>query len=87
MSFLKSRIFRGSLRGGRMGPPTSGMMEGLLVSNSPFLGDFLYPPLVAGHTNVVQSSLFFLSFFLPYVRLTSPEVTGPKVKALCSGYI
>ena len=28
-----------------MGPPTGGMMEGLLVSNSPFLGDFLDPPL------------------------------------------
>ena len=28
-----------------MGPRTGGMMEGLLVSNSPFLGDFLDPPL------------------------------------------
>ena len=27
-----------------MGPPTGGMMEGLLVSNSPFLGDFLDDP-------------------------------------------
>ena len=27
-----------------MGPPTGEMMEGLLVSNSPFLGDFLDPP-------------------------------------------
>ena len=41
-----SRIFRGPLRGGRMGPPTGGMMEGLLVSNSPFLEGFLDPPLV-----------------------------------------
>ena len=32
-----------------MGPPTTGMMEGLLVSNSPFLGDFLDPPLA--HSN------------------------------------
>ena len=29
-----------------MRPPTGGMMEGLLVSNSPFLGDFLDPPLL-----------------------------------------
>ena len=35
----------GPLRGGRMGPQTGGMIEGLLVSNSPFLGDFLDPPL------------------------------------------
>ena len=45
MSFFKGRIFRGPLRGGRMGPPTDGMMESLLVSNSPFLGDFLDLPL------------------------------------------
>ena len=28
-----------------MGLPTGGMMEGLLVSYNPFLGDFLDPPL------------------------------------------
>ena len=31
-----------------MRPPTGEMMEGLLVSNSPFLGDFLDPPLFKG---------------------------------------
>ena len=41
----KGMIFRAPLRGGRMEPPTGGMMEGLLVSKSPFLGDFLAPPL------------------------------------------
>ena len=41
----KGRIFRGPLRGGRMGSATGGMMEGLLVSDSPFFGDYLDPPL------------------------------------------
>ena len=31
----KGRIFMGPLRGGRMGLPTGGMLESLLVSNSP----------------------------------------------------
>ena len=31
-----------------MGPLTGGMVEGLLVSNSPFLGDFLDQPLTLG---------------------------------------
>ena len=36
-----------------MGPPTGGMMEGLLVSNSPLLGDFPDPPLAT-----IQSTPF-----------------------------
>ena len=47
----KGTIFREPLRGGRMGPPTGGMMEGLLAANSPFLGDFLDPPL---HSDVTH---------------------------------
>ena len=31
---------------GGWGLPTGGLMEGLLVSNSPFLGDFLDSPLM-----------------------------------------
>ena len=38
-----------------MGPPTGGMMEGLLVSNSPFLGDFLDPPLTPILPNIPSS--------------------------------
>ena len=38
-----------------MGPPTGGMMEGLLVSNSPFLGDFLDPPLYVGVASTQDS--------------------------------
>ena len=34
-----------------MGPATGGMMEGFLVSNIPFLGDFLDPPLTQGQTD------------------------------------
>ena len=59
----KGRIFRGSLRDGRMGPPTGGMMEGLLVSNSPFLGDVLDPPL---QCNIICIILLRNNFIFPF---------------------
>ena len=54
----KGRIFKGPVRGGRMGPPTGGMMEGLLVSNSPFLGDFLDPPLCGWNCETARTALW-----------------------------
>ena len=48
-----------------MRPPTGEMMEGLLVSNSPFLGDFLDPPLFKPgcqrlHLETSNTLFFFL---------------------------
>ena len=47
-----------------MRPPTGEIMEGLLVSNSPFLGDFLDPPLLKPGCQqlhlVTSNTLFFL---------------------------
>ena len=45
-----------------MGPPTGGMMEGLLVSNSPFLGDCLDPPLSQRVNSTVTVPVFVCGY-------------------------
>ena len=64
-----------------MGPPTGGMMEGLLVSNSPFLGDFLDPPLTLGDLDLKFSGKLQNNYPNTYAKKTGGDtpLVGARV--------